>query len=335
MKLKLDKISQNKNIDNSIDSSLTTDSISDFYNTDNTPLKNDIDKLNNNLNTNYNIKYGNNVFNPKTKNDKKYNNNNNNETISEDDIVVEKMGSESKFFLFKKNISLTLCFIYFFLFLISIPKRPMKSGEEKNINILLKANQTKNIHILVNNFQFPNTQNKNNNSNYELKGYLLEFKSDKIYIIRWFIGFIFFSIRNFCFVYSDFFDSNSKSNTKNKGGDDDDDSGKKKIKKKNDTYMFKDKVDILKKFSCLFFPLLMFFYDIKKNNISYVNIKNEYINDIMISYYIMTNKRFSLKDYVEGIIPTLSYFLISIIYKGMEQTISNFIRSNKKITKLV
>ena len=41
-----------------------------------------------------------------------------------------------------------------------------------------------------------------------------------------------------------------------------------------------------------------------------------------------------MNDYVEGIVPTLFYFLISIIYNGIEQSIGGYIKSRKKIRKL-
>ena len=231
-------------------------------------------------------------------------------SYNDDNSIVDK----SQFFLFKLRISIVLCTIYLVLFLINIPKCPIKTGEEKNINFFINTNKTQNLHILINNHRFSFYKNKSNNdiknTNNELYGYLLEFKIDKRYIIRWIIGFLYFVVRNICFVYSD-------------------------TEKKNKNYIFWRNTDTINKFSCLIFPLFLFYYDIKNNNFSFINIKVEYIMNKEIYYYIMTNKHSSMNDYIEGIIPTLFYFLISIIYNGMELSLGKMLGMKSKITKLV
>ena len=231
-------------------------------------------------------------------------------SYNDDDSIVDK----SQFFLFKLRISLILCTIYLVLFLINIPKCPIKTGEEKNINSFINTNKTQNLHILINNHRFSFYKNESNNvvknTNNELYGYLLEFKIDKIYITRWIIGFLYFVIRNFCFVYSD-------------------------TEKKNNNFLFWKNTDTINKFSCLIFPLFLFYYDIKNNNFSFINIKVEHIMNKEIYYYIMTNKHSSMNDYIEGIIPTLFYFLISIIYNGMELSLGKILGMKRKVTKLV
>ena len=232
------------------------------------------------------------------------------QSYNDDNSIVDK----SQFFLFKLRLSIILCTIYLVLFLINIPKCPIKTGEEKNINSFINTNKTQNLHILINNHRFSFYKNESNNdiknNNNELYGYLLEFKIDKRYIIRWIIGFLYFVVRNICFVYSD-------------------------SEKKDNNYLFWRNTDIINKFSCLIFPLFLFYYDIKNNNFSFINIKVEYIMNKQIYYYIMTNKHSSMNDYIEGIIPTLFYFLISIIYNGMELSLGKILGMKRKITKLV
>lgn len=250
------------------------------------------------------------------KKDLDYNNKTYNEYTpqSYNDDVNNPIFDKDDFFLFKLRISLILCTIYLVLFLINIPKSPIKTGEEKRINLFISPNKTQNLHILINNerlsfFNKTNDDNNKNNSN-EIYGYLLDFKIDKIYVIRWFIGFLYFVVRNLCFVYSD-------------------------AEKRNKKYFFKNNIDIINKFACLIFPLFLFYYDIKNNNYAYINIKTEYIMNKKINYYIMTNRHSSMNDYIEGIIPTLFYFLISIIYNGMENSLKKLLGIKRKITKLV
>lgn len=290
-----------KNLNNSIDSSRTTDTISNSYNSDIIPLKNDIeidiDKRNDIY---YNsILYDDNILNL---NDNK---------IDINDKVDNKK-HKANYFKFKMQISIILCTIYLFLFLISMPKRLIKTNTVvKDLNSLLKGNETEKIHIMINNLQFSfikNETKKNNND--EFSGYLLEYNYNKKYITRWIIGFIYFAVRNFCFVFSDY-------------------------QKINKNYMFKNKVDFLQKFSCLLFPLYLFYYDVMNNTNSFISIKNEKIRNKIIYYYVMTDKQRSWSDYVEGIVPTLSYFLISLIYDGMEQSIGTYLNGKRKISKLV
>ena len=297
---------KDKKINFSFEGTRTNDS-------DTIPLKSETDSQMINLensssnydNDSYNIRIGE----PKT---------NNNEN---------KINDKQQFFIFKLQISISLSVIYFLLFLISMPKSPVKIGEENNINLLINNNTNENINILLSNFNFylvdkntnqintkenNNEINKNNNENNTKKnetlGYLLEFKVDKIYNLRWFIGFIFFLTRIICFLYSN-----------------------EEIK---NSFFDENRISLIQKFACLIFPLWLFYYDFK-NNISYTKIKTEYIYNKTISYFITTKKSYSLVDYVEGLIPTLFYFLISIINNGKEQFIGAFFRRKKKITKLV
>lgn len=296
---------QEKNLNNSIDSSRTSDTISTLYNSDIIPLKNDLDL---NLEKRKDIYYDSILY------DDNILNLNDNKIDVSDKIEDNNTNNKSQYFKFKMQISIILCSIYLFLFLISIPKHLIKTNQIKNINLLLTTNKTEKIHILINNLRFSFVKNETNNTNKndtnEFSGYLLEYNINKVYITRWLIGFIYFSIRNFCFVFSDY-------------------------QKKNNNFMFKNKIDFLQKLSCLLFPLWLFYYDIKNNTHSFVNIKNENINDKLIYYYVLTDKHSSWNDYVEGIIPTLSYFLISIIYNGIEQSIGTYLNGKRKISKLV
>ena len=291
-----------KNLNISIDSSRTTDTISNSYNSDIIPLKNDIeidiDKRNDIY---YNsILYDDNILNL---NDNK---------IDINDKVDNNKKNKTNYFKFKMQISIILCTIYLFLFLISMPKRLIKTNTVvKDLNSLLKDNETEKIHILLNDLQFSFIKNETKKSNNdEFSGYLLEYNYNKKYITRWIIGFIYFAVRNFCFVFSDY-------------------------QKINKNYMFKNKVDFLQKLSCLLFPLYLFYYDIMNDTNSFISIKNEKINNKMIYYYVMTDKQRSWSDYVEGIVPTLSYFLISLIYDGMEQSIGTYLSGKRKISKLI
>ena len=84
----------------------------------------------------------------------------------------------------------------------------------------------------------------------------------------------------------------------------------------------------------LFFPLCLFYYDFK-NNISYSEIKVEKINNKEISFFVMTKKNFSMIDYIEGLIPTLFYFLISIDYDIFLRNINIFNIKRNKMNKVV
>lgn len=315
---------KDKNFNFSLDSSRTVDSISELYNPDTIPLKTEIE-LEQNTNTENNFSSNdNNSFNIKI---------NQTENIKDENNLKES----KKFFTFKLHISIALGLIYFILFLISMPRRPVKITEETNINLLINNNTKENINILLNNFKLyygdktekdfniNNNDNKENdldnqnndninnkkekNENYEFLGYLLEYKFDKIYIIRWLIGFLYFTVRCICFIYSHM-DINNK-------------------------FFNKYKISSIQKFSCLLFPLLVFFYDIRNNTFEYTKIKTELINNKKVSYFVMIDKKFSMIDYVEGIIPTSFYFLISIISKEMKKTIESYIGKKNKIKKLV
>ena len=84
----------------------------------------------------------------------------------------------------------------------------------------------------------------------------------------------------------------------------------------------------------LFFPLCLFYYDFK-NNISYSEIKVEKINNKEISFFVMTKKNFSSIDYIEGLIPTLFYFLISIDYDNFLKIINTLNIKRNKMNKVV
>lgn len=226
---------------------------------------------------------------------------------------INKDMNKSQFFLFKLIVSVILCIIYLLLFLMNIPSCAIKTGEEKNINIFLKSNRTEDLHILINNFQFSFAQYEENNTsknNKEISGFLLEFRANKKYIIRWIIGFLYFIIRNICFIYTG-------------------------TQKNNEKSIFKNKVDVIQKLSCLLFPLLLFCYDIKNNTFSYINIKNENIGFKTVNYYVKVDKHSSINDYIEAIIPTFFYFLISLVYNGIEKNLIAYIKNRKKATKLV
>jgi hypothetical protein len=311
---------KDKNMNFSLDSSRTADSISELYPLDTVPLKTELE-----IEQKKNIEYPSSNFDDNSFNIKIEQKTDN---YSSDE---NKIKGQNQFFFFKLQISIALSLIYFSLFLISIPKRPMINGEDKNIKLLINNNNNKNINILLNNFKFfyedKNETNNNLNKNMDkennldnmsldnkrienyFSGFLLEFKNDRIYIIRWLIGFLFFIIRCACFIFSDFEFSNK--------------------------YLDKKKISLIQKFSCLFFPLWVFFYDINKCNIAYTKIKTEYINNKIIGFYVEIKKNVSMIDYVEGIIPTSFYFLISIINSGMEQKIKSYLGNKKKITKLV
>jgi hypothetical protein len=210
-----------------------------------------------------------------------------------------------------------------------LPKTAVKVGDEKNLKILIKTNNTQSINILINNFkfsfddenenenknQFSNNSNinetkefnKKKNINHEFSGYILNFKIDNRQVMRWLIGFLCFIIRSACFTFSE-----------------------EEIKFK---FLNKNRISFIQKLSCLIFPLWVFYYDIN-NNESYTKIKDEIINNKSIAYYIITKKQFSMHDYVEGIIPTLFYFLMSIVYRGMEENVAGYFRYKKKMRKL-
>ena len=304
-----------KNMNFSLDSSRTADSVSNLYNSDTTPLKAemDIDEVRN-LEITSSLNYEDNIVDVKINGQK-------------NQINDEKKNNKHQYFMFKMQISIIFSGIYLLLFLLSLPKTAVKVGDEKNLKLLIKTNNTQNIKILINNFQFffdDENENKNHfdnnsningteklnkkkNNNYEFSGYILNFKVDNRHVMRWIIGFICFIIRCACFTFSE-----------------------EEIKVK---FLNKNRISFIQKLSCLVFPLWVFYYDIN-NNESYTKIKDEFINNKSITYYIMTKKQFSMHDYVEGIIPTLFYFLMSIVYRGMEEYFAGYFRYKKKMRKL-
>ena len=265
----------NNNNNYQLDSSRTTDSVSYLYNQDENQPNEEKETLDfSSFNTNDEKRH--------LIDNLKENNSNNN--IS-----------------FKKYLSIFLCVIYCLLFLTNNPTIPVKIGEERNIEDLIKDNQNKKINILINQIVFCNASGNSRTSS----GFLLEFKINKIYLFRWLIGFSYFFIKCICFIYS-----NNENNS--------------------NILLDKHRINLLQKFSMLFFPLCLFYYDYK-NNISYSKLKIEKINDIEISFYLMTKKTFSMIDYIEGLIPTLFYFLISIDYDNLNKSINTFkIKTNKE-----
>ena len=120
----------------------------------------------------------------------------------ESDELTNKMNDKIiqnnyNIFTIKKRLSIILCSIYYILFLITIPKVAEKIGEEQNLNILIKNNSNKKINILIKSFNFLDS-----NKYQESTGFLLEFRTNKMYIFRWSIGFFYFIIKCICFVYS-------------------------------------------------------------------------------------------------------------------------------------
>ena len=289
---------------NSEDSPRTSDSLSKSDKSDVLPLNEieiDISKRKDFISNS--IIYDENEYNSKTDFLESYNKN-----INDNNIGNNKDTNISQYFKFKIRVSLILCIIYLMLFLMNIPRCAIKTGEEKNINTFIKSNKTEDLNILINNFQFSFSQFEK--SNKEISGFLLEFRVNKKYLIRWTIGFIYFIIRNICFIYNG-------------------------TQKNNEKSIFKNRIDSIQKLSCLLFPLLLFFYDKKSNIFSYVKIKNEYMDFKMVNYFVMVEKNSSINDYIEAIIPTIFYFLISLFYNGIEQNFIVFIKNSKKETKLV
>lgn len=304
-----------KNSNYSLDSSRTADSISDLYNSDSIPLKTEMEKDQKN-NIDYSLSNYGNSFNIKIEEKA---------PESEESKTIE----QKQFFLFKIQISVTLGIIYLILFLICIPKRPIIISEEKSLDKLIENNHMENVNILLNNFKLyhgdktkieikeddnhniesSDDNDKYKNNDYNNSGFLLEYKTDKIYIIRWLIGFLYFTVRCVCFVYSHI--------------------------ELTHKYFGKKKISLIQKISCLIFPLWLFYYDIKRNNVTYTKIKTEIIRNKNISYYVMNKKNLSMIDYVEGIIPTSFYFLLSIVSNSTKKSIGNYLGFRKKIAKLV
>ena len=283
-----DSFPQKEKVNNyQLDSSRTADSSSYLYNPDESSQKEEKENLNF---SSFNEK--NNLKDEETR-------------ILLDNLKDKKTITYHDSFTFKKYLSIILCIIYCILFLINNPKSPVRIGEEQNIETLIKNNTNKKINILINQLFFCN-ETENNKG---IKGFLLEFSINKIYLVRWLIGFSYFIVKCICFIYS-----NNENN--------------------NNYLLDKTKVNIIQKISMLFFPLCLFYYDYK-NNISYSEIKVEKINNKEISFFVMTKKNFSMIDYIEGLIPTLFYFLISIDYDIFLRNINIFNIKRNKMNKVV
>ena len=273
----------NNNNNYQLDSSRTTDSVSYLYNQDENQPNEEKETLD---------------FSSFNKNDEKRH--------LIDNLKENKVKNNSNNNIsFKKYLSIFLCIIYCLLFLTNNPTIPVKIGEERNIEDLIKDNQNKKINILINQIVFCNESGNSRTSS----GFLLEFKINKIYLFRWLIGFSYFFIKCICFIYS-----NNENNS--------------------NILLDKHRINLLQKFSMLFFPLFLFYYDYK-NNISYSKLKMEKINDKEISFYLMTKKSFSMIDYIEGLIPTLFTFLISIDYVYLKKIINNMFIKQKKLNKIM
>ena len=209
---------------------------------------------------------------------------------------------------FKKRLSLALCGIYLFLFLLSIPKIPIKIGEEQKIDLLINNNNNTHINILINELPplFDENKTNDNNSPYETRGFLIEFINNKTFVIRWTIGFIYFILKCFYFIYSN----------------------------NNNALLDEKKIGYASKISLLIFPLIMFYYDLK-NNLSFTEIYLKHMDDKTVSFYIMKEKRFSFIDYVEGLIPTIFTFLINIDYNNLQRIINTYIYKKEKQKKII
>ena len=243
--------------------------------------------------------------------------NNNEETFFLQNDFDEKNQISVHIINFKKYFSFVLCTIYLLLFLISIPKNPIKIGEERQINeALIKNNSNQYINILINNFNLfcqdnlATNINPNVAKNFETTGYLLEFTYNKMYILRWFIGFFYFILKCIFFIYS-----NNKINI-------------------NNNFLNERIIKIVQKGSMLIFPLTLFYFDLQ-NKIIYTEIKSEQIDNKFVSFFIMKEKKFSMNDYVEALIPTLFVFLISFDYNILGKIISNFNLKTSKLKKAV
>ena len=256
-----------------------------------------------------------------------FSNTKNNETDSNEETLnllknlkVEKISNSINLINFKKILSLVLCAIYLTLFLTNIPKIPVKIGDEQKIDVLIKNSTNKNINILINNLNFLCNKNRaynneglqqnNEINNCETTGYLFEFSNNKIFIFRWIIGFSYFVVKCIIFIYS-------KNKTDN-----------------INSLIDERKISYVQKISMLIFPLSLFYFDLQ-NNIYFTEITQEHIYNKSISFFIKKEKRFSTIDYIEGLIPTIFSFLISIDYRNLENIINNIFIKKKKLNKLV
>ena len=256
-----------------------------------------------------------------------FSNSKNNETDNNEETLnllknlkVEKISNSINLINFKKILSLVLCAIYLTLFLTNIPKIPVKIGDEQKIDVLIKNSTNKNINILINNLNFLCNKNRaynneglqqnNEINNCETTGYLFEFSNNKIFIFRWIIGFSYFVVKCIIFIYS-------KNKTDN-----------------INSLIDERKISYVQKISMLIFPLSLFYFDLQ-NNIYFTEITQEHIYNKSISFFIKKEKRFSTIDYIEGLIPTIFSFLISIDYRNLENIINNIFIKKKKLNKLV
>jgi hypothetical protein len=131
-------------------------------------------------------------------------NNNNEEMLNlVKNLKKDKNEMNVSMITFKTRLSFALCGIYLFLFLISIPKIAIKIGKEEKIDLLINNNNNTHINILINEIPSLFDENKtvDKNSPYETKGYLIEFVNNKAFIRRWIIGFIYFVLKCFYFIY--------------------------------------------------------------------------------------------------------------------------------------
>lgn len=285
-----------------LDSSRTTDSISNLNNKEEI-IKNEEKEISDFSNT------------------KNNETDNNEETLNLlKNLKVEKISNSINLINFKKILSLVLCAIYLTLFLTNIPKIPVKIGDEQKIDVLIKNSTNKNINILINNLNFLCNKNRaynneglqqnNEINNCETTGYLFEFSNNKIFIFRWIIGFSYFVVKCIIFIYS-------KNKTDN-----------------INSLIDERKISYVQKISMLIFPLSLFYFDLQ-NNIYFTEITQEHIYNKSISFFIKKEKRFSTIDYIEGLIPTIFSFLISIDYRNLENIINNIFIKKKKLNKLV
>lgn len=267
-----------------------------------------------------------------------FNNSNNKKYFKSKEITnlisdLKPSKKTNKFFnlTFRKRLSFALCAFYLILFLMCLPKKLVKVGEEENIDILIRNDSNTNINILINHFNFFDSfQNKKQDDefteydgnleinsinkkttkkyNQETSGFLLKSETNKTFIFRWIMGFIYIITKCIVFIYSN-------------NGDN------------NNLFLDKSKVNIIQKVSMIFFPVLLFLLDLQ-NNIVYSEIKTEHIMNKCIIFYIMNTKKFSMIDYVEGLFPILFYFVLSIDFNSYENVINNYIIKRQKQTKL-
>ena len=236
-------------------------------------------------------------------------------------VLLQDNQASMNIISFKKHLSLIMCIVYLLLFLICIPKIPVKIGAEEKIDILIKNVSNEHINILIKNINFlcsaNITENFNSSSqkierrnNCETTGYLIEFTINKMFIFRWLIGFSYFIIKCICFIYL-----NNKKTDKEK--------------------KFCEKIIIwIQKICMLIFPFSLFYFDLQ-NKITFSQISTKYFNNKTINFYLMKEKQLAMIDYVEGLIPALFTFLISLDYNQIGNIIYNIAIKKKRINKLM